>query len=218
MPFEVMRVTIQGTALGGESWSINPVYSFGDFDQPTPTQEAMAAAAQAVADVTPGTNLRNILSTALTLTGARLEARMMSGGLAAIGEATRTVPIAGATGPSKPYQTSLVFSLRTALPGGRGRGRLYWPALGATMTSTSLRWEATQQTNVTDEMAQYLEAIGIAMETPLGHANSGLVVWSRASAARAVVTSISSGDVFDTQRRRRDRAVESYVSEVYPPV
>lgn len=216
MPFEVMRVTIVGTALGGETWSVNPVYSFGDFDQPTPTFEEMNAAAQAVADVTPGNTIRGIMSTAITITGARLEARLDNGALQAIGEATRTTAFAGLNTASKPYQTSLVVSLRTPTPGGRGRGRLYWPALSATMSGTTLRWDPSQQALFTDEFAQYLEAIGTAMETPLGLPNSGLVVWSRVGASRAAVNSISTGDVFDTQRRRRDRAVESYVTEPYP--
>jgi hypothetical protein len=212
-----MRVTLQGTALGGEVWSINPVYTFGDATHPTPTFDEMNAAAQAAADVTPGNNIRAIMSTALTLTGARLEARLTSGELAAIGEATRTVAMNGSGVASKPYQTSLVMSLRTTVPGARGRGRLYMPALAATFTSTTLRWDSAQQLLVTDEMAAWLAAVGTAMEAPLGLTGSLLSVWSRTSQSAARVTSISSGDVFDTQRRRRDRAVESYVTEVYPP-
>jgi hypothetical protein len=40
-------------------------------------------------------------------------------------------------------------------------------------------------------------------------------VWSRAGLALHQVNVMAAGDVFDTQRRRRDRAVESYVSAPY---
>lgn len=94
---------------------------------------------------------------------------------------------------------------------------MYWPALAATMSSATLRWDLTQQTLALSEFAQYLETIGDAMEAPLGLAGSTLVVWSRTAMATPTVITMNTGDVLDTQRRRRDRAVESYVSASYPP-
>lgn len=215
MPIDFIRVSINGTAPTSEVWSINPIYKFGDFDQPTPDFEDMQAAAQAAADVTPGTNLRNMLTSVVNLTGARLEGRRVDGSLQVVAEATRTATLAGTGTPTKPYQTACVFSLRTTFPGARGRGRVYWPALGATMDSSNLRWAGTQQAAALAEMVTYLKAVGTAMATPLGFPAGSLNVWSRAGLTLHQVNLMSAGDVFDTQRRRRDRAIESYVSSPY---
>lgn len=217
MSFDVMRVSIQGSATGGEVWTVNPVFGFGDFASDTPTFEEMSAAAQAVADVALPTTLRAVMGASLSRVGARLEARQLDGSLEVVGEATSTSPTPGTAASTKPYQVAAVYSLRSAVPGARGRGRLYWPATGATMSTATLRWDATQQAASTAEFAQYLENLGDAMEGPLGLAGSTLVVWSRTALARYPVISMNAGDVFDTQRRRRDRAVESYVSVSYPP-
>lgn len=215
MPIDFIRASLNGIAPTGEVWSINPIYAFGDFDQPTPDFEDMQAAAQAAADVTPGTTLRAALGLGLSLTGARLEGRRLNGSLEVVGEATRNTPSAGTGSATKPYQTAVVFSLRTTFPGARGRGRLYWPAIGANMDGTTLRWQSTQQASCVTEMVTYLKAVGAAMATPLGFPAGALVVWSRASANLHLVNTLAAGDVFDTQRRRRDRAVESYTSAAY---
>lgn len=216
MPIDFIRVSVLGTAPTNEVWSINPIFKFGDFDQPTPDFEDMQAAAQAAADVAVPADLRTPMGTGITRTGARLEGRTLSGALEVVGEATSTAPLGGTATPSKPYQTAVVFSLRTANPGARGRGRLYWPALGASMDATTLRWATAQQTAALAAMKTYLNAIGAAIATPLGFPAGRLNVWSRASAALYPVNVMAAGDVFDTQRRRRDRAVESYVSVTFP--
>lgn len=215
MPIDFIRASIQGQAPTGEVWSVNPIYAFGDFDQPTPPFEDMQDAAQVVADVTPSTDLRALMGPALSIQGARLEGRTLNGDLQVVGEATRTTPLAGSGTSSKPYQTAVVFSLRTPTPGARGRGRLYWPAIGASMTTTNFRWDAGQQALALTGMVTYLKAIGTAMGTALGFPAGALCVWSRAGLALHTVNTMAAGDVFDTQRRRRDRAVESYVSAAY---
>lgn len=216
MTFRVMRVSIIGSAPGGESWSVNPCYSFGDFDSPDPTFTQMAAAAAAVNAVVVPTELRNNLSTALSVTGCRLEAREASGGLRVVGEALRGAPLAGLTTAIAPYQTSQVFSLRSEAPGGRGRGRLYWPAISSGMSSTTLRLSSAHNTGIIAAMKTYLSGVGDALEAPLGLTGAGLVVWSRASADTFPVISLQTGDVLDTQRRRRDRATETYTTVAFP--
>ena len=216
MPIDFIRVSINGTAPTSEVWSINPIFAFGDFDQPTPTFEAMQAAAQAAADVTVHADLRAPLGVGLARTGARLEGRTLSGALQVVGEATSAVAAAGTGTASKPYQTAVVFSLRTANPGARGRGRVYWPAIGASMDGASLRWTTGQQSAALAGFKSYMAALGAAIATPLGFPAGRLVVWSRASASISSVNVIAAGDVFDTQRRRRDLAVESYASVAYP--
>lgn len=216
MAIDFIRCSISGSAPGNEVWSINPIFKFGDFDQPTPDFEDMQAAAQAVADVTVPADLRAPLGVGLSRTGARLEGRTLNGALQVVGEATSAVPLAGTGTATKPYQTAVVFSLRTTNPGARGRGRVYWPAIGATMDSATLRWQTGQQGAAVAAFKTYIAAVGAAMAVPLGFPAGRLNVWSRASSALFPVNVIAAGDVFDTQRRRRDRAVESYTSVAYP--
>ena len=85
------------------------------------------------------------------------------------------------------------------------------------MSAATLRWDPVQQLACTNGIAQYLENIGEAMETPLGLEGSSLTVWSRTLNSVMPVNSILAGDVLDTQRRRRDRAVEAYTAASYPP-
>ena len=216
MPIDFIRASVIGSAPGSEVWSINPIFAFGDFDQPTPSFEDMQDAAQAAADVPVPTDLRGILGTGVSRTGVRLEGRTLNGDLQVVGEATSASPTPGTGTPTKPYQTAVVFSLRTANPGARGRGRVYWPAIGATLETATLRWQATQQTAALAAFKTYMAALGVAMATPLGFPSGRLVVWSRATPALYNVNVIAAGDVFDTQRRRLDRAVESYASVAYP--
>lgn len=215
MATNIFRVTIQGTAPNGEVWSINPCYQFGDFPIDDPTFSEMNAAAAAVGAISPGVNLLGTLSTNYAITGVRIEARTYSGALNVVGEYVRPTPISGTGTATKPFQTCVVFSLRTARPGGSGRGRLYWPAAGATMTSATQRWDATQRGLCLTGMVAYLQAIGDAMEAPLGLAGSGLMVWSRTLATATPVNELQTGDIFDTQRRRRDAVAENYVAAPY---
>jgi hypothetical protein len=175
----VLRVSIKGTMPGGEIWSVNPVFQIGGVStsEPISTDEATAMAT-AVAALTIPAGLLGTLSSAVNVTGARVEGRTWAGELAALGEAVKASP-AGGTGTSPhPFQTSIVISLRTALPGASGRGRIYWPATGLSISLSTLRPSAANVTTAVTAMKTYLTSVAGALNATTDN-DCILSVWSR---------------------------------------
>ena len=208
----VLRVSILGDMPGGEVWSVNPIYlAGGDFTLP---YEDLIAIATAINSVTVPADMLATMNSNCHVTGVRLESRELTGELASVYEANRSVPATGGGSSVHPYQTSLVLSLRTAVAGGRGRGRLYWPATGVALTPSTMRVTNSVLTAFRTAFASYLTSLATAIETVVPCAE--LVVWSRTSGTAALVNRISAGDVCDVQRRRRDALPETIVTAVYP--
>lgn len=211
-----VRVSILGSTSGGEKWSINPVFDptaeWGD----TVDQTNLDAAAAAIAALNPGVIPLSFLSTAMAITGARLEVRNDStDDLIGISINTRTTPLAG-TGTAKlPPQAASVLSIRTNTPGGSGRGRVYWPAMGATLAATGRFDSGTQLTNLT-QMRVYLTAMRDALATAFPTIGFNLAVRSTTTHSTPHAVRIQIGDVVDTQRRRRDTLSEAYQTLSFP--
>ena len=211
---DLLRVSILGDMPGGEEWSINPVFSVGgDFGTPVSSTQANTIALALAALAIP-TGLTNLMSPTTSVKGYRVEARSAAGVLESQGEALRAAPQTGASPGSKPFQTCAVFSLRTALAGASGRGRLYWPATGALINTTTLRPTAADVTSWLTAMKSYMTGITNAIDVTLD--GVALSVWSRKLANTTTVNAIQLGDVLDVQRRRRDQLVETYQSAVFP--
>jgi hypothetical protein len=210
-----VRVSILGAAPGGEVWSINPTFDpTGEFGS-TVNQDALDAAGNAIAALTPGAGLLALMSTVLTLTGARVEVRDDStDALIGITVQPRAVLTAGTGTPLRGAQSALVFSLRTNTPGGSGRGRLYWPAVG-TAVNTQLRLSSTDVTTAQTHMATYLHAMEDALATAFPTIGFDLAVRSRQTHTTPHVNKLQTGNVIDTQRRRRDKMVEDYISVAF---
>lgn len=211
------RVSIKGLLPGGEVWSVNPVY------QPLMGSVAtdpakMLAAATAVAGVVPGSELNLGISNNGSTTGARVEARDSSFNLLEVGEYSLPSPRVGNTPANKPNQTAVVLGLRTPYPGASNRGRLYWPALAIAMGSGTGKIASASVTALSTQAAAYLAAIGDALTGVFPDGDTEMLsVYSRTKGSARHVTQIWVGDVFDTQRRRRDAIVESYVPTNYVP-
>jgi hypothetical protein len=211
---DLLRVSIFGQMPGGEEWSVNPVYQIGGDFGTSVSQVQCQTVATAIAAVAVPTGLHQTLVTSSNVQGVRVEARTRAGGLEVQAEATKAVPQAGTGSTAHPYQTSLVISLRTALPGASGRGRMYWPATGIAAVATDLRLSAANATSVLAGAKTYLSSIETAIEATLP--NTSLVVWSRKTAGLNGVISLQLGNIFDVQRRRRDVLIESYSSTTWP--
>lgn len=210
------RVSILGTAPGGEVWSINPVFDpTGEFPGGV-DQTALDAATDAIAALNPGTLLLTFLSSALAVTGARVEVRD-DGNDALIGTSTqiRTTPLSGSASPLRGAQTALVISLRTNTPGGSGRGRIYWPAVGRSVDS-QLRFSSADTLGAATEMRTYLNAMRSALATAFPTIGFDLAVRSRQTHTTPHVNKLQVGNVPDTQRRRRDSMIEDYQSLTFP--
>jgi len=109
----------------------------------------------------------------------------------------------------------VVFSLRTNSPGGSGRGRLYWPALGGGITAAG-RLGTSNVTAFMGGMKTYLLAIRDILAANFPLIGFDVAVRSRATKTTPHVVRMQVGDVVDTQRRRRDHLPESYQQVAIP--
>ena len=211
-----VRVSILGSSPGGEVWSINPVFDpTGEFPGGV-DQTALDAAAEAIAGQSPGGDALAWLSTSLSITGARLEVREDSNdALLAISTQLRTSALPGTGTPLRGAQNAIVISLRTTTPGGTGRGRLYWPAVG-TSVDAQLRFAAGSVGLLLTAQRAYLNAIRGHLATAFPTIGFDLAVRSKTTHSTPHVNKIQAGNVPDTQRRRRDSYIEDYQSLAFP--
>ena len=211
---DLLRVSIIGAMPNGEEWSVNPVFAVGgDFGTPVSQTQAQTIAT-AIQAISAGNDLRGLMATSCNINSIRVEARSVDGSLETQAEANLTSPQAGSGGTNAhPFQTAMVFSLRTATPGATGRGRMYWPATGVALTVATLRPSSSVVSAALIGMETYLSAIEAAIEVTL--TGVALSVWSRKLSALRTVTSLQAGDVLDVQRRRRDALIENYASVAY---
>jgi hypothetical protein len=210
-----MRVSVLGSTIGSEVWSINPVFD-PTFEFPGWNQAAGDAAAIAIAAIVPGSSLLTMMSSSMSITGIRLEARdSTSDALIGTAQAIKATAQAGTGVPKLPAQAATVISLRTDTPGGVGRGRLFWPALGNTIGS-DLRMSTPSPNSVLTDMKAYLLAIRSALATAYPTIGFDLAVRSKTTHTTPHVTRLQVGNVIDTQRRRRDTYPEVYSSSTFP--
>jgi len=212
----VIRVSIVGSAPGGEVWSVNPVWQIGGVStaEDITTDEAATMATAVAAIVTP-TPLLLAMNPGFRVVSARVEARRWDGTLAAQAEANRVSPGIGTGTAPHPFQTAVVTSLRTAGIGASGRGRLYWPATGMVLDASSNRPAAALVTSTLSGMKTLLTSITAALDVTLTN-SPVLSVWSRKNLSTLPVNQIQMGDVLDVQRRRRDQLIETYQSLAMP--
>lgn len=214
------RLSIYGAIGAGENWSVNPCFD-PNAESPSFTwdQASGQAAVNAIAALTVPALLVSSLSNSATIVGYRLEGRSDDHRLLGVAEATRSTPVTGQGAPTFPSTSSVVLSLRTSTPGGRGRGRLYWPLLSASVQAQTFRLPATYTQNMATAASSYLTLIQNAIRDNAGvfpFTSINTCVVSRASGERPHITRIMVGDVVDTQRRRRDRLAEAYASAAFP--
>lgn len=107
-----------------------------------------------------------------------------------------------ASGPLPP-QCSIVVSMRTALFNKAGRGRFYLPTFGVDVLAAG-RLPNTARTQIctaAQKMVQSLNGSGYTV-----------VIYHRKAKTHDNVVSVNVGDVYDTQRRRRDKLIEARLS------
>lgn len=217
------RLSIKGSLPGGEVWSVNPAFHFNAAFAPQWDQDSGDAIVQAllaaVTSTTLPTPLEDVMSNQAKITGFRLEGRGEFEELLGVSEDIYGTPLAGTGSPTKPNQSAIVLSLRTQTPGASGRGRIYWPALGATLSTTTGKMTIPTTVQLADGAVALLELIQETIE-----ANAGLFpftdvllgVRSVTDHVTRTVTKIQVGDALDTQRRRRDTLPENYYTTGFP--
>lgn len=102
---------------------------------------------------------------------------------------------------SLPTEVAEVITLYTARAGASGRGRMYFPPLSLDGVQAGARVKAAAATELTG-FASYLSAMAAGTLPWTG------VVYSRTLAGTFPIISVSVGDVFDAQRRRRNKLAE----------
>lgn len=211
-----VRVSILGAMSGGEVWSINPVFDpTGEFGSSV-NQSQLDAAALAIASRTVPNNLLQTLSSAMSRIGARVEVRDdATDNLLATSTQGSPSASAGSASPKLTPQSAVVLSIRTDTPGASGRGRLYWPAMGITVSATG-RIPTANVTTILADAKAYL----LGMRTDLANAfptiGFDLAVRSKTTHTTPHAVRIQVGDVIDTQRRRRDALIEGYSALAFP--
>lgn len=124
-------------------------------------------------------------------------------------------PIAGGgSGSPYPPQISLVATLMAASPVGLGaKGRMYLPGVNAAVQSSGKLLSANV-TNIANGLRTFLDAAENAANSPgyVINASKGRPGVPFTAPINRRVTAVRVGDVFDTQRRRRNGLTETYTS------
>lgn len=217
------RTILTGAMATSERWTVGNSWGIVGLAPDTPDQERADDILARLLAYTTNTNvpgfLLTCLSTALTITGWRVELRSEDERILSVAEGVKATPFAGLQTPTKTPQDAIVFSLRTSTPGARGRGRMYWPAVGTTL-SNQFQLTAPTSAEVAGAAKTWLNAIGTEMNASyIADASAlrvALAVRSTTDHVCRDVTQIQVGTVLDTQRRRRDALKETYSSVSYP--
>jgi hypothetical protein len=209
----LLKVSIQGSLPSGEVWSVNPCWALPTGVATLPFED-LNTIATAINNVTVPTDVRAMLSTSTNITGVRLEHRNEDGTLRAQLEQPRPTLLPGTGGGALPFQSACVVSLRGASSSAHSKGRLYWPATGATLISGSLRLNPSVIAAFLSGMKTYLSGITTAIQ--LIETDARLGVWSRSTSTVWVINRLQSGDIVDVQRRRRDSLTESFQLTAFP--
>lgn len=151
--------------------------------------------------------LKTIYPPETTFLGAQARTYNVDNDLIASGESLYVTPIAGTSSvDGLPVQTAIVVSLRTPAPGARGRGRMYLPAPDVGSITQLGRLASTRQQTVADLLRDFFDAWNAASTTEA----AGVV--SQVGSSVTALNQVRVGNVFDTQRRRRDQLPEVYVT------
>lgn len=148
------------------------------------------------------------------LQGIRASAVNDSGRVTAT--ADRSFSIGGTGVGAMPNQIAVVGSLLSATPGPTGRGRVYLPASGITITPSTGAMANPTTATVNTALAGLVDKI-VATANAAGASGSYHVVVASsgglsAAPANHIVTTVKVGSIPDTQRRRRNRMREIYSS------
>lgn len=218
-----IKTILRGNLGTAENWSIGLSWRNFELFPASMTQSMVESLAvrltTAIGTSAVPATIKTLVSNACTFTGWRVEQREEDESLTNVGEAAYTAPFGGSNPPSKSPQDALVVSLRTTTPGARGRGRIYWPALGATL-NTDFALTAPTSAAVALASAELFDLVGDQINAEWA-ANSipvttELAVRSVTDHVSRQVVRLQVGNRLDTQRRRRDLLIENYAVQAYP--
>lgn len=211
---EVNRVTISGTSFGGEEqWTTGFYmgYAGGDADDPTQELADEIALRWTTFFTAANTKVNNNWKT----TEIKVAKHSASGATdpSNVVYHTYPTPITGANvTPTFPAQIALVATLVSPVPRGlASKGRMYLPGITATVDGNG-RMPDTDRLNICTGLRTFLRALVDFAGTdnvPLVVSKGREAPFIGAPIAREVF-SVRVGNVYDTQRRRRNALTEVY--------
>jgi hypothetical protein len=226
-PHKFARVTISGTCAGGaEIWNTG-------FNMGSPTADITGvpgAAAENIATAwtTFFTAFNNSFSNKYKTTVVKVAAINANGTSDTAWQSFYTYPTPLAGGGSTqalPPQITLAATMTSDKQRGlASKGRMYLPGLNAGINGDNGRIDSGFVGTLATAFKTFLDSVNSAADTPgnvilasKGHRDKSVIppappVWFAGEAAW--VTGCRLGDVYDTQRRRRDSLAETYAARV----
>lgn len=201
-----LKMSIDGTLGFGERFSLT-VHFTDPATTPSPDDvQAWAVAAGGILQNHNSNRYFEEMSSSAAVRSVRTYWYAATGGAAMQGGAPLTTAVVGAGAIAAPFQCARVATLITARAGRRYRGRIYIPCLRPPMVDTGKTGPYTA-----GEVAQLADLLA-DLGTAFPNQSVAPAVYSAVADEVTPVTAVRIGDVVDTQRRRRDALVESYVS------
>lgn len=217
MAIDYNRISWIGTLAGGEIWSTACSFNTDFGTGPVKSFEDLADWAAAVGAISWAgyPSISKGLSSIGRLTGVRAEYIDSTGHVSQLALYTLPSAFAGSASPASPFQVAAVASLLTGRPGRSYRGRMYWPALGFTLSTTTAKLSTTDQQELANNVADLLTKTGAAAGVDFAMVP---VVASQVKGVTTPISTVRVGSVLDTQRRRRNSEVEAYLTADIPYV
>lgn len=213
--YKVNRITMFGTSFeGAEEWSTGFYMGYEDQDADAP-------------DLADLTTLATAWQTYFTTSSSKISGSWKTVGIKAshlnadgttdLGATqiyTYGTPIQGGYNSGvNPPQVALVVTLKTAIARGLGaNGRMFLPGISQGVQGNG-KIIGAAQTEMADNLQDFFDAANTSWNTgTIINASKGRTISPTSPPINAEVTSIRLGDVYDTQRRRRNALVETYIS------
>lgn len=208
----VVRVTISGGSFSGaEEWSTGFFLGSANADASNPTQ--------ALADQIKARWQTFFTSAAVKVSNAFSTNEIKLSQIGADGKtildntvySTYSSAIFGPLGTQLPAQVSLVATLQSPLARGlAAKGRMYLPGIASPVMTTG-KIVSTDAAAVANALKTFFDGVnsdaGVAGKVILASAGRGT---AGTGAVNQLVTRVRVGDVYDTQRRRRNQLPEVY--------
>lgn len=213
---KVNRVTIYGSSYGGqEIWTTG--FYLGNLDTDVGLPSESTAAAIKTAWQTFFTATAQTISYLWKTEGVKISPMNVDGttDIDNVVNSPYATAIQGqSAGTGFPPQVSLVATLLADNGRGlAGKGRMYLPGVSVGIDGTGHLAPGSNQTIATN-LANFFEELEASMDVQgqLINASHGRAPFLGSTATNRAVTHIRVGNVYDTQRRRRNSLVEAYAT------
>lgn len=203
------RIVMQGLGPGAEIWQTG----LSVIAAPLPgTQAALQTDCNALEPFfnTFWGSLKSHIYSSFSYTGVKMYAYSGAATRATLQAQTLRTAVAGTlVANSSPIDTSLVASLRTAVPGRSGRGRMYLPCHDVC--------QPTSGNFVGTASADYALAVKTLANAIAGYSSYAVAVVSRTTSNWELVRQVIADNRPDVQRRRENKIIPSIVSSQVIP-